>query len=115
MPIDIFQYLFDTLFKDGLLVILACYVFGNIITKALPKIDKNITVPILTIAGAGLVFILGTFPGEGIGIRIVKGCILGWSSTGLHELLKAFVRLGYIKIPGYDSYVNEDEGDSPRG
>lgn len=111
MPIDIIQYLYDTFIRDGLLIIIACYVIGNIITKGLPKINNNHTVPILSVTGVVLVFSLGTFVGEPVGTRVVKGFILGWSSTGLHELIKSFVRFGYIKIPGYSSYVDNKKCD----
>ena len=99
--IDITQYIFDTFISEGLLVIIACYVLGNVITKSIPKINNNHTVPILSVAGAALVLVLGTYPADPVGTRVLKGFILGWSSTGMHELFKALVRLGYIRIPGY--------------
>lgn len=111
MPIDITQYLYDTFIRDGLLVIIACYVIGNIITRALPKINNNHTVPILSLTGVVLVFALGTYTAEPIGTRVVKGFVLGWSSTGFHELIKSLVRFGYIKIPGYSSYKDDKRCD----
>lgn len=110
--IDITQYIFDTFISEGLLVIIACYVLGNIITKLISKINNNHTVPILSVAGAVLVLVLGTYPSDPVGVRIVKGCVLGWSSTGMHELFKAFVRLGYIKIPGYNAYNNTNQNNN---
>lgn len=112
MPIDITQYLYDAFIRDGLLVIIACYVIGNIITRALPKINNNHTVPILSLTGVVLVFVLGTYAAEPAGTRVVKGFILGWSSTGFHELIKSLVRFGYIKIPGYSSYKDDKRYDS---
>lgn len=108
---SIWTWVYDTFLKDGgILVLLVCYAVGNYITRVNKTIDNNATVPILTVLGIVLVFIIpGLYGTDAISIRIIKGALLGWASTGLHEFLKGIVRLGIIKIPGYEPNSKKDE------
>lgn len=100
---EIWNYLYLTFIKEGLFITIACYVFGQILVKCINKIDNNLTVPILSITGAVLVLLIPSiFSDDPMVVRIIKGVILGWASTGFHELIKGVVRLGIIKIPGYE-------------
>ena len=102
--------IYNMIFSEGLLIVVACYVFGNIITKC-TKIDNNKTVPILSLIGGFLMFVIPTvYSADTIAVRFIKGIILGWSSTGLHELLKALSKYGIIKIPGYNNENNNGVG-----
>lgn len=102
--VGIWSWIFDTFLRDGgLLVLLVCYAIGTYITKVSTKIDNVATVPILTLFGVFLVFCIPNFyPNDPYTVKIIKGALLGWSSTGLHEFLKAIVQMGILKIPGYE-------------
>lgn len=100
--LDLVKEVYDMIFSDGLLILIACYVLGNIITRCIPKINNNFTVLILTLTGGVLMVAIPTiYSDDPLTVRVIKGIILGWSSTGLHELLKGLSKAGYIKIPGY--------------
>lgn len=105
---EVITQVYDMLLSDGILILLACYVVGNIITRCIPKINNNYTVPLLSLTGIVLMMLIpSVYPDDPTSVRLVKGLILGWSSTGLHEFLKGLVKSGYIKIPGYKQSDNE--------
>ena len=115
--LDLITYLYEMFLKDGLLIVVACYVIGNIITRCVPKINNNNTVPILSILGAILMIAIPSIYAEDpMIVRIIKGIILGWSSTGLHELFKSLAKSGVIKLPGYKLVSNiTKESNSDEG
>lgn len=111
--VGVWNWIYDTFLRDGgLLVLLVCYAVGRYITKVNTKINNDLTVPILTTLGVILVFIIpDLYAEDAISVKIIKGALLGWSSTGLHEFLKGIVNLGIIKIPGYEPNNKKDSKD----
>lgn len=97
--LDLMDYVYHALIEEGLLVIIACYVIGRILVTSVPKIHNNLTTPILSICGIVFTLMLGVYPAEPLGTRIVKGMILGWVSTGFYECIKGLAKQGYIKVP----------------
>lgn len=109
---DIIAYIYAAFAKEGLLIIIACYVLGQILVKCVKHISNDLTVPIISLTGAILMLLIPTiYADDPLTVRLIKGVILGWSSTGLHELMKGLVRLGVIKIPGYKLRDNSTKDD----
>ena len=108
---SIWNWIYTNFLTDGgILVLLVCYAVGNYITRVNKTIDNTATVPILTVLGIVLVFIIpDLYAADPFSVRFIKGALLGWSSTGLHEFLKSIVNLGIIKIPGYEPNNKKDD------
>lgn len=89
----LFNFLYENLIKEGILIILACFVLGWIVKHCLPRIDNNWIVPIVSICGVILALAM-PMPGDANKVvTAVKGMILGWASTGGYELFRGAAKI----------------------
>jgi hypothetical protein len=110
-------FLYNNFIDEGLIVIVACFVVGNIIKTSCPKVSNQLIVPIVSITGIAIT-LATSYPYEGsIVTYIIKGMVLGWSSTGFYELLRALIKLKILKVPGIDlnailDFISNDTNDN---
>lgn len=103
---SVIKYLTDFFYvnfiKEGLIVIIACFVIGAIVKHLIPKVNNNWIVPIVSVCGIVLALAM---PMSGDTNKVLigaKGLIMGWASTGGFEFVRGLIRLGIVKIPGVD-------------
>lgn len=97
------DFFYINFIKEGLIVILACFVIGAMVKHLIPKVSNNWIVPIVSVCG---VILSLAMPMSGDTNKVLigtKGLIMGWASTGGYEFLRGLIRLGIVKIPGLDS------------
>lgn len=106
MVSEVINTIYSELFREGWIIVIVCYVVGSIMKNALPKLNNQIIVPVLSVLGALLAVLLpSVFAGCGIRLSITKGLICGWASTGIHQFIKAFIRIKSNKISNMDDLV----------
>ncbi|MCK9198083.1 MAG: hypothetical protein M0P49_00600 [Bacilli bacterium] len=82
---------FGELIANGIIIFALCFAVGQSIKKvSLFKNISNNNIPfICMVVGAACALLAPTiFLNDPIIIRIFKGIILGWSSTGLYEMIR---------------------------
>lgn len=93
MEQQIIQYLWDTFIAEGMLVIAAVFVVGQMI-KQMPlfaKVPNQYISLIGVVLGAVVaVTVPDVYPGEELTTAAIKGGSLGLMTTGLYEVLKIF-------------------------
>lgn len=82
--------LFQSIFEEGILILLCCYVLGELV-KRIDKINNEDIPIVVSIAGVILAIISKSFifPEDPYIIVGFKGLILGWASTGGYELIRS--------------------------
>lgn len=90
---NVIQYSSELLQNNGIILLLLCYVIGEAIKRS-PKFDKipNDNIPVICAIIGGIIAALtpSLFAGEDISIKIFKGMILGFASTGIYETIRNY-------------------------
>lgn len=114
MEAQIVQFLWDTFIEEGVLVIAAVFIVGQLI-KTL-EVFKNVPNSYISLIGVILgaaVAIISpdVYPGEDLMTSGIKGGSLGLMTTGLYEVLKIFFPKLTCKLEertaGLDSTLSE--------
>lgn len=106
MMTELIATVYNELFREGWIIVIVCYVVGSIMKNAMPKLNNQIIVPVLSVLGALLALLLpSVFAGSGIRLSITKGLICGWASTGIHQFFKAFIKLKSNKITNLNDLI----------
>ena len=81
--------LFQSIFEEGLFILIVCYVVGELVKK-FNKIENRFIPVIVSIVGIAVALVCKTtvFPEDTYIITGFKGLILGWASTGGYELIR---------------------------
>lgn len=112
---DIFSAIAKLFLSDGLIIVLACLVIGMVIKGTFDKIP-NKYIPLIN-AGVGIIIsvALGAFSSEGIASQIVKGIILGGSSTWVYEVLTVIVSKRFsIDLGSIGKKINKNQSDNDK-
>lgn len=96
------NYLYETFIKEGLIIIIACFVIGNIVKHIMPKISNDWIVPIVSVCGVLLSLTMPMSGDTNKTLIATKGLIMGWASTGGYEFFKRLIYLNILKVPGFD-------------
>lgn len=89
--ISIVSIAFGNLIANGIIIFALCFAVGQSIKKVsfFKNIPNNNIPFICMIVGATCALVTPTlFLDDTVIIRIFKGIILGWSATGLYEMIK---------------------------
>jgi len=89
--IQIVSVAFANLIANGIVIFALCFAIGQSIKKvSFLKFVPNNNIPfICMIVGAACALLAPSlFINDPIIVRIFKGIILGWSSTGLYEMIR---------------------------
>lgn len=105
------NFLYENFIKEGLIVIIACFVIGMIIKHLIPKVNNDWIVPIVSLCG---IFLSLCMPMSGDTNKVLiatKGLIMGWASTGGFEFARGLIKLGVLKLPLIDLTKQQKEKD----
>lgn len=113
--IELIDFIYDNLIKEGIFIIIACYIIGTIVKNCMPRINNDLIVLIVTLCGI-ILSISMPMPGDHNWFLIgTKGLILGWASTGGYEFWKHLLKMGLgKKIKGLADLLTKDstKGDT---
>ena len=114
MEQQIIQYLWDTFIAEGMLVIAAVFVVGQMI-KQMPlfaKVPNQYISLIGVVLGAVVaVTVPDVYPGEELTTAAIKGGSLGLMTTGLYEVLKIFFPKLSAKLEEIAKGMNQKASD----
>lgn len=105
---DIWTLLQDIFLRQGIVVIIACLVIGSLVKHNISIIPNKYIPVIVTVCGAILSLLLHSFSEDPIAMQVVKGAILGWASTGVHQFGKAFLQNRFKLFIKNNSTVEEN-------
>lgn len=88
--IELAMSLFQSIFEEGLFILIVCYVVGELVKK-FNRIENRYIPVIVSIVGVVVALLCKNtvFPADTYIIVGFKGLILGWASTGGYELIRS--------------------------
>ena len=90
MPEFVIEFISSIIPYGGLIVVVFCFVVGQIIKSALCEKIPNTYIPLITAVLGGLIVLVlpTTFSDQPLGARIIYGILCGWAATGAYESIK---------------------------
>lgn len=83
------QEIFDFIFNNGVVIIVGCFIIGEIIKKSLSFIPNQMIPLIGGVLGiVAALLIPSVFPEVDTGTKIIYGLACGWAATGGYETIR---------------------------
>lgn len=111
--------LINGLLTDGFVIVLACFVLGQIIKTSninfFKKID-NRNIPIITaLFGMILSFVPDIFPQDSLITALIKGAVSGWAATGMYEFYRNYKKMKIKEEHLLEKEIEEEMNDDEKG
>lgn len=98
-----FQFLWDSFFKDGIMIILVANVIGYIVKKYVKQIPNDLIPFICALVGVvTAIFLPQMYIGDALVTRALKGFMLGLAATGAFEMIRNLIKFKLKRIMSSD-------------